>query len=144
MNYAAKYAGSAVDATEQRQHVVLDPAQELAALTAFMAALPQNVLPTTVDPAQPLDPQLVLDFDTRSPSARDEVVEVVHDAWHRNPVVVFAKSRSSVSRELKASIDALNLKPAQTVFDVDERGTCTHAPRDRNIADGCGQTMPTC
>ena len=123
MNYAAKYAGSAIDVSEERKHVVLDPAQELAALTAFMAALPQNVLPTAVDPAQPLDPQLILDFDTRSPGASDEVAEVVHDAWYRNPVVLFTKSRSSLSRELKQYIDALNLKPAQTVFDVDERGT---------------------
>lgn len=123
MNYAAKYAGSQADAPEQRQTVVLDPAQELAALTAFMAALPQNVLPTAVDPALPLDPELVLDFDTRSPGAREEVAEVVHDAWHRNPVVLFTKARSSVSREIKEYVDALNLKPAQTVFDVDERGT---------------------
>lgn len=139
MNYAAKYAGSAIDVSEERKHVVLDPAQELAALTAFMAALPQNVLPTTVDPVQPLDPQLILDFDTRSPGASDEVAEVVHDAWYRNPVVLFTKSRSSVSRELKTYVDALNLKPAQTVFDVDERGTWAEAANaDRTNTDRCG------
>lgn len=71
--------------------ISLDPAQELAALTSFMAALPQNVIPSSVDPSLPIDPQLVLDFDTRSPRAESEIQEVVIDAWMRNPVVLFSK-----------------------------------------------------
>ena len=60
-------------------------------MTAFMAALPQNVIPTDIDPTEPIDPQLVLDFDTRSPRAGEEVDNVVSDVWLRNPVVVFSK-----------------------------------------------------
>ena len=41
-----------------------------------------------------LDPQLVLDFDTRSPQAAEELDELVRDVWHRNPVVIFSKVRS--------------------------------------------------
>jgi hypothetical protein len=40
------------------------PEQELSALTAFMVALPQNILPTDIDPSRLINPQLVLDFDT--------------------------------------------------------------------------------
>jgi hypothetical protein len=67
--------------------------EELAVLTAYLAALPENRIPN-VDPATPLDPQLVVDFDTRSATAKDELAEVVHDVWHRNPVVLFGKVRS--------------------------------------------------
>ena len=56
-----------------------------------MAALPQNVIPPDIDPTLPLDPQLVLDFDTRGPQAEEEIAEVIMDVWIRNPVVVFSK-----------------------------------------------------
>lgn len=71
--------------------LTLSSAEELAVVTAYLAALPENRIPTVVDPRTKLDPQLVLDFDTRAPSAREEVAEVVHDAWHRNPVVIYGK-----------------------------------------------------
>jgi hypothetical protein len=100
---------------------VLSPEQELGAVTAFMAALPQNVIPTDIDPTQPIDPQLVLDFDTRSPRAEEEVDNVVTDVWLRNPVVVFSKTVSPVSRELKSILDALKLKQSPTIFGVDQR-----------------------
>jgi hypothetical protein len=72
---------------------LLSPEQELSALTAFMAALPQNVIPTNIDPTQPIDPQLVLDFDTRSPQAEQEIDDLVIDVWMGNPVVLFSKVR---------------------------------------------------
>jgi hypothetical protein len=56
-----------------------------------MTALPQNVIPSNINPLQPIDPQLVLDFDTRSPQAEDEIADVVVDVWLNNPVVLFAK-----------------------------------------------------
>jgi hypothetical protein len=58
-----------------------------------MAALPQNVIPTNIDPAQPIDPQLVLDFDTRTPQAEKEIDDLVIDVWISNPVVLFSKVR---------------------------------------------------
>ena len=73
--------------------ISLSPEQELSALTAFMAALPQNVIPTNIDPAQPIDPQLVLDFDTRTPQAEKEIDDLVIDVWISNPVVLFSKVR---------------------------------------------------
>ena len=73
--------------------ILLSPEQELSALTAFMAALPQNVIPTNIDPTQPIDPQLVLDFDTRSPQAEQEIDDLVIDVWMGNPVVLFSKVR---------------------------------------------------
>ena len=69
----------------------LDSSQELAAITSFLASLSQNVLPPTVDPTQPIDPQLVLDFDTRGHRAHEEVQAMVDDVWTRNPVFLYSK-----------------------------------------------------
>lgn len=74
-----------------RPDVLLSPEQELGALTAFMVALPQNVIPSNIDPSRPIDPQLVLDFDTRNPEAPDEIDDVVLGVWMNNPVVLFTK-----------------------------------------------------
>ena len=73
--------------------VKLNPAQELAAVTSFLASLPQNIIPHTVDPSLPIDPQLVLDFDTRGPRAQDEINAMVEDVWLRNPVFLYSKVR---------------------------------------------------
>lgn len=77
----------------QRPALELSTAEELAAISSFIASLPQNVIPPSVDPAQPIDPQLVLDFDTRSSRAADEVRHMVEDVWSRNPVFVYSKVR---------------------------------------------------
>jgi hypothetical protein len=69
----------------------LDAHEELAAVTAFMAALAENLIPPRLDPMRPLDPDVVLDFDTRGPRAREELDELVRDTWTRNPVVLFTK-----------------------------------------------------
>lgn len=75
----------------QRPALDLDPSQELAAVSSFIASLPQNVIPPTVDPSRPIDPQLVLDFDTRGAKASDEVRNMVEEVWSRNPVFVYSK-----------------------------------------------------
>jgi hypothetical protein len=77
--------------------LALSPAEELGAVTSFLAALPENQLPGGADPAAPVDPELVLDFDTRAPGARDELADVVRDVWARNPVVIFGKVRARVA-----------------------------------------------
>lgn len=71
--------------------VKLDLTQELAAVTSFLASLPQNVIPPSVDSSLPIDPQLVLDFDTRGPRAQEEVLAMVEDVWLRNPVFLYSK-----------------------------------------------------
>lgn len=71
--------------------LTLDPAQELAAISSFLASLPQNVIPLSVDPSVAIDPQLVLDFDTRSSRALEEVQHMVDDVWLRNPVFLYSK-----------------------------------------------------
>jgi hypothetical protein len=76
-----------------RPSVKLSPAQELAAVSSFIASLPQNVIPASVDPQEPIDPQLVLDFDTRSSQAPDEVKSMQRDVWSRNPVFLYSKVR---------------------------------------------------
>lgn len=108
-----------------RPHTVsslrLDPPQELAAITSFLASLAHNVIPHTVDPTKPIDPQLVLDFDTRGHRAQEEVRAMVDDVWTRNPVFLYSNVYSPASRELKFILDNMNLKPAPTIIDVDVR-----------------------
>ena len=88
-----------------RPDVLLSPEQELGALTAFMAALPQNVIPSNIDPSRSIDPQLVLDFDTRSPEAKDEIDDVVIGVWMNNPVVLFTKVRHGDPQSLNSRFD---------------------------------------
>lgn len=71
----------------------LTPEQELAAVTDFLASLPQNVIPSDADPSKAIDPQLVLDFDATSPQAEEMYKDLVHDAWTRYPVVLYSKVR---------------------------------------------------
>lgn len=78
-------------AASDKPQVQLTEAQELAAVSSFLASLPQNVIPSSVDPTHPIDPQLVLDFDTRSSRAADDVKEIVDEMWVRNPVVLYSK-----------------------------------------------------
>ncbi|KAJ7594436.1 hypothetical protein C8J56DRAFT_778295 [Mycena floridula] len=106
---------------DQRPLLQLDPIQELAAISSFLASLPQNVIPSFVNPARPIDPELVLDFDAHSPRALDELNRVVGEVWSRNPVFLYCKLYSPLSRELKAILDTLRLVPAPTVIDVDIR-----------------------
>jgi len=99
----------------------LDLPQELAAVSSFLASLPQNVIPPTVDPSVPIDPQLILDFDTRGPRAKEELEALMEDVWLRNPVFVYSKFYSPVSRELKALLAGMYLRPEPTIIDVDTR-----------------------
>lgn len=106
---------------ESRPKVMLDPAQELAAICGFIGNLPQNVIPSYVDPSQPIDPEVVLDFDVRSPRAKEEVESLVSNTWAHYPVLLFSKSRQPVSREFKTMLESMNLLPSPTFIDVDER-----------------------
>ncbi|KAH7888885.1 hypothetical protein F5I97DRAFT_1803204 [Phlebopus sp. FC_14] len=111
----------AVPVQPSRPQISLSPSDELAALAAFLAALPHNIIPPSVDPAQPLDPQLVLDFDTRSEHAKNELAHVVDDVWTRYPVMLFTKLHSADSREVRYMFSNLNLNPSPLVFEVDQR-----------------------
>ncbi|TFK66552.1 hypothetical protein BDN72DRAFT_859836 [Pluteus cervinus] len=104
-----------------REQIKLSEAEELAAVSSFLASLPQNVLPPHVDPSLPLDPQLILDFDTTSSRAHDEVQTLVNDVWARNPVFLYAKHFSATSREAKSILSGYNLRPEPTIIDVDVR-----------------------
>ncbi|KAF8070449.1 hypothetical protein FPV67DRAFT_1561261 [Lyophyllum atratum] len=103
------------------EQVTLDPYQELAAVSSFLASLPQNVIPLTVNPSVTIDPQLVLDFDTRSARAADEVQHMVADVWLRNPIFLYSKLYSPPSREIKGMLSKMDLRPTPTIIDVDIR-----------------------
>ena len=74
--------------------LVLDAPQEPAAVSSFLASLRSNSIPHFVDPSRPIDPELVLEFDTRSPRAQEEVRVMVKDVWAQNPVFLYSKVRS--------------------------------------------------
>ncbi|KIL65888.1 hypothetical protein M378DRAFT_76056 [Amanita muscaria Koide BX008] len=105
----------------QRKQIHMDTAQELAAVSSFLASLPHNVIPSSVDPLEPIDPQLVLDFDTSGPRAEQEVRAMVEDVWTRNPVFLYSQLYSSISRDIKSLLANMNLRPAPTIIDVDVR-----------------------
>lgn len=109
------------DVVASRPQITLTPEEELAALSSFIISLPdQNILPPTVDPSQPIDPQLILDFDTRADGAEAELKRLVAATWDNYPVVMYTKP-SAVTRELRTLIDSLNLRPTPIVIDINER-----------------------
>jgi hypothetical protein len=104
-----------------RPQIALTPEEELAALSSFIISLPdQNVLPSSVDPSQPIDPQLILDFNTRADGAGAELKRLVAATWENHPVVMYTKP-SAVTRELRTLVDSLNLRPSPVVIDISER-----------------------
>lgn len=118
----------------------LTPDQELAVVTSFLASLAENIIPSNVDPSRTIDPELVLDFNTRGPHAVQELEQLVADSWARYPVVLYSKVRSPLvlcyrilnkiqlhspaSRDMKKMLGDLNLKPAPAVIEVENRRKC--------------------
>lgn len=112
----------------QGTQIKLDAAQELAAVSSFLASLPQNHIPPSVDPSVPIDPQLVLDFDTSSLRAADEVQAMVDDVWLQNPVFLYSKVCRHVSRVLVSYLFYFSIALLLRV----ERGqghACKHVPQ---------------
>ncbi|KAG8681440.1 hypothetical protein FRC09_017487 [Ceratobasidium sp. 395] len=102
--------------------LALTPSMELGALVAFLAdRAAQNALPATLDPRSPIPADVILDFNTRSDFAQLEVDDLVQDTWIRNPIVIFSKVHSPQGRDVKKIFASYKLKPAPTVFDIDER-----------------------
>jgi hypothetical protein len=109
------------EAFTSRPQISLTPEQELGAVSSFIISLPsQNVIPSTVDPSQPLDPQLVLDFNTRADGASEELNKLIIDVWDTNPVVMYIKP-SPAARELRATIESYNLDPSPVFIDLMDR-----------------------
>ncbi|ESK90885.1 glutathione transferase [Moniliophthora roreri MCA 2997] len=110
-------------ATAGRIHqLAFTPEQELAAVTGFLASLTHNIIPSSVDPLLSIDPQLVLEFDTRATRVAEAVEEMVHDVWTNNPVVFYSKYHSAGCREIKRQLASFHLQPPPTIIDVDIRG----------------------
>ncbi|KAI0339897.1 hypothetical protein BDW22DRAFT_1335269 [Trametopsis cervina] len=99
----------------------LTPEQELAVLTSFLASLPENVIPSNIDPSHPIDPEVVVDFNTRTPHALQELEQLVADSWVHYPVVLFSKMHSPQARDLKKMLTELNLKPSPAIIEVEHR-----------------------
>ena len=79
---------------QQTPSITLTPTEELGAIVAYLTSLGANaMIPSTVDPSLPIDPELVLEFNTRSDRARTEVAELVSETWALNPVVLFTEVR---------------------------------------------------
>lgn len=109
------------DILASRPQITLTPEEELAALSGFIISLPdQNILPPSVDASQPIDPQLILDFDTRTEGAEAELKRLVAVTWENYPVVMYTKP-SAVTRELRTLVDSFNLRPTPVVIDINER-----------------------
>jgi hypothetical protein len=99
-------------------------AQELGALVGFLSAFASNALPLDMDPLRSLDPDLVLEFDARSPTGPEQTQEHVAEVWAHNPVVIFSElvhGNPRESRDVKQLFHSFHLKPLPTTIDVDQR-----------------------
>ncbi|ODN98493.1 hypothetical protein L198_03738 [Cryptococcus wingfieldii CBS 7118] len=94
--------------------------QEFAALMSFVTATTSNVM-THTDPALPLDPSLVLDFDPASPRARADLELVQSEINALYPLVLFGKMRDPRYRELKSLLSQVKISPPPLVIEVDQR-----------------------
>jgi hypothetical protein len=91
-------------------------------LFQFITSTSNNALPTTLDPNEPLDPQLVLDFDyTRPATARDDLAALVYDTFHMYPVVLFGQMRDPYYREMRKLFSSYVVHPPPLVIEVDQR-----------------------
>jgi hypothetical protein len=70
----------------------LEPQEELAALLAFITSTTANALPD-LDPSEPLEPSVILDFDWSSPRARSDLDIMIDDIKSRYPVVLIGRMR---------------------------------------------------
>jgi len=110
------------DILATRPQIELTPEQELAAVSSFIISLPsQNVIPSTVDPLVPIDPSLVLDFDTRADGAAAEMKQLAYEVWDTNPVVLYYKKSSSAGRELRSTLESYNLSPSPIIINLHDR-----------------------
>lgn len=95
--------------------VHLTKKEELAAVSSFLASLSsRNHIPPFVDPSSPIDPQLILDFDTRAPWAAKEVQAMVDDVWSRNPVFLYSKVCALL--EVPRQISWLTSEPSNSII----------------------------
>ena len=88
----------------QRPAIKLTPEQELAAISSFIASLSHNRIPHTVDPLKPIDPEVVLDFDTHSVRAEEEVRRLVEEVWTLNPVFVYSRVSCSFHQQCQHEV----------------------------------------
>ncbi|TYJ55378.1 hypothetical protein B9479_003881 [Cryptococcus floricola] len=101
--------------------------QEFAALmsasrifSVFVTATTSNVM-THTNPALPLDPSLVLDFDPASPRARADLELVQSEINALYPLVLFGKMRDPRYRKLKNLLSQVKISPPPLVIEVDQR-----------------------
>jgi len=77
----------------RREFVFQSSADELGVLVGFLSSFASNALPLHVDPNKSLDPDLVLEFDPRSPTGNEDLQEHVRDVWIQYPVVLMVMVR---------------------------------------------------
>ncbi|KAJ9125071.1 hypothetical protein QFC22_000024 [Naganishia vaughanmartiniae] len=95
--------------------------EETAALISFITSTTNNALPATLDVLEPLDPQLVLDFDYTRPTALEDLAALVHDTYTMYPVVLFGQMRDPYYREMRKLFSAYVVNPPPLVVEVDQR-----------------------
>jgi hypothetical protein len=89
----------------QRKQIALSPPEELAAIIQFLTSQSSNSLPLSVNPLEPIDPQLVCGFDTRSQRAVEEVKWMREDVLTQYPVLLFVEVRFSTSFIILSILD---------------------------------------
>ncbi|KAK8869737.1 hypothetical protein IAR55_000305 [Kwoniella newhampshirensis] len=94
--------------------------EELAALISFITSTTANALPD-VDPTNPMDPSVILDFDPAHPNAKQDLELLQKEVNALYPLVLFGKMRDPWHREIKRMLAEYKIKPSPLIVDVDQR-----------------------
>lgn len=86
----------------------------------FITATTANALPP-LDPAMPLEPEAILDFDPRRDDATEDFEFVKTETNTVYPVVLFGKMRDPWHREIQKVLAEYKITPSPLVVDVDQR-----------------------
>ena len=132
--HGAKHTAVALDA-DRAAFTFLNTDEEFAALInvsllgragigvltlQFITSAPANSLPP-LDPSQPLDPSIILDFDPARPTARQDLKALRDDVNVMYPVILMGRMRDPWHREVKKMLAEYKITPAPLVIDVDQR-----------------------
>lgn len=101
---------------------------ELLALIGFITGATGNVLPPSVDPAEPIDPSVLLGFDPSGPHAADDLEFLKEEVNALYPLVLFGRLRDHKHAAVSRLLSTWTITPAPIVVDVDMR-----SDRDRFI-----------
>jgi hypothetical protein len=98
------------------------PRDELLALIGFITAATGNSLPSSVDPGETIDMDVLVGFDPSAHGAADDLEFLKDEVIAQHPLVLFGRMRDPWHQELVRALEQWSIVPEPLVVEVDERG----------------------